>query len=91
MILCKLTKSKYVLHFISLIVVINTSCCYAVGADYQLGAARVFIREALHRGLERARADKLRAAATKLQAHVRGYLARSGFVHSATRLLVKSL
>ncbi|XP_026324836.1 unconventional myosin-XV isoform X2 [Hyposmocoma kahamanoa] len=51
----------------------------AVGADYQLGAARVFIREALHRGLERARADKLRAAATKLQAHVRGYLARKRY------------
>ncbi|XP_047023810.1 unconventional myosin-XV [Helicoverpa zea] len=51
----------------------------AVGADYQLGAARVFIREALHRALERARADKLRAAATKLQAHFRGYLARKRY------------
>ncbi|XP_059051494.1 unconventional myosin-XV [Achroia grisella] len=51
----------------------------AVGADYQLGAARVFIREALHRALERSRADKLRAAATKLQAHVRGYLARKQY------------
>lgn len=49
---------------------------FSVGADYQLGAARVFIREALHRALERARADKLRAAATVLQAQVRGYLAR---------------
>ncbi|KAG7302890.1 hypothetical protein JYU34_012876 [Plutella xylostella] len=48
----------------------------AAGADYQLGAARVFIREALHFALERARADKLRAAATKLQAHVRGHLTR---------------
>ncbi|XP_049869603.1 unconventional myosin-XV [Pectinophora gossypiella] len=51
----------------------------AVGADYQLGAARVFIREALHRALERARADKLRAAATKLQAQIRGYLARKRY------------
>ncbi|KAG6448965.1 hypothetical protein O3G_MSEX005802 [Manduca sexta] len=51
----------------------------AVGADYQLGAARVFIREALHRALERARGDKLRAAATILQAHVRGYLARKHY------------
>uniref|UniRef100_A0A2A4K5C9 Unconventional myosin-XV n=1 Tax=Heliothis virescens TaxID=7102 RepID=A0A2A4K5C9_HELVI len=51
----------------------------AVGADYQLGAARVFIREALHRALERSRADKLRAAATKLQAHFRGYLARKRY------------
>lgn len=49
---------------------------FLVGADYQLGAARVFIREALHRALERTRADKLRAAATKLQAEIRGYLAR---------------
>lgn len=48
----------------------------SVGADYQLGAARAFIREALHRALERARADTLRAAATRLQAHVRGFLAR---------------
>lgn len=47
-----------------------------MGADFQLGAARVFVREALHRALERARADKLRAAATLLQARMRGYLAR---------------
>ncbi|CAG4975497.1 unnamed protein product [Colias eurytheme] len=61
----------------------------AVGADFQLGAARVFIREALHRALERARADKLRAAATTLQAHVRGYLARKRYHqmrHSAIRI-----
>lgn len=51
------------------------------GADYQLGAARVFLREALHRGLERARGDKLRAAATTLQAHFRGYLARYGIIN----------
>ncbi|CAB3253169.1 unnamed protein product [Arctia plantaginis] len=51
----------------------------AAGADYQLGAARVFLREALHRGLERARGDKLRAAATTLQAHFRGYLARKHY------------
>ncbi|KPJ12680.1 Myosin-XV [Papilio machaon] len=50
------------------------------GADYQLGAARVFVREALHRALERARADKLRAAATTLQAHIRGYLTRNFFI-----------
>ncbi|KPI93117.1 Myosin-XV [Papilio xuthus] len=51
----------------------------AAGADYQLGAARVFVREALHRALERARADKLRAAATTLQAYIRGYLARKRY------------
>ncbi|KAJ2939726.1 hypothetical protein O0L34_g17919 [Tuta absoluta] len=51
----------------------------AVGADYQLGAARVFIREALYRALERSRADKLRAAATKLQSHIRGYLTRKRY------------
>ncbi|OWR53588.1 myosin xv [Danaus plexippus plexippus] len=51
----------------------------AVGADFQLGAARVFVREALHRALERARADKLRAAATILQARIRGYLARKRY------------
>lgn len=59
----------------------------SVGADYQLGAARVFIREALHRALERARADKLRAAATKLQAHFRGYLARYGLYYNLPFLL----
>ncbi|CAF4869828.1 unnamed protein product [Pieris macdunnoughi] len=61
----------------------------AVGADFQLGAARVFIREALHRALERARADKLRAAATKLQAQIRGFLARKRYYqlrHSAVRI-----
>ncbi|XP_063618998.1 unconventional myosin-XV [Cydia splendana] len=51
----------------------------AGGADYQLGAARVFLREALHRALERARADKLRAAATALQARARGFLARKRY------------
>ncbi|XP_073944850.1 unconventional myosin-XV-like [Choristoneura fumiferana] len=55
----------------------------AAGADYQLGAARVFLREALHRALERARADKLRAAATTLQAHARGFLARHVIVIKA--------
>ncbi|CAH2231979.1 jg4040 [Pararge aegeria aegeria] len=61
----------------------------AVGADFQLGAARVFVREALHRALERARADKLRAAATLLQAGIRGYLARKQYYqmrHSAIRI-----
>ncbi|CAG4937205.1 unnamed protein product [Parnassius apollo] len=61
----------------------------AVGADFQLGAARVFVREALHRALERARADKLRAAATALQAHLRGYLARKRYTQmreSAVRI-----
>ncbi|KAL4710295.1 hypothetical protein ACJJTC_011549, partial [Scirpophaga incertulas] len=61
----------------------------AVGADYQLGAARAFLREALHRALERARADKLRAAATRLQAHVRGYLTRKRYKqlrYAATRV-----
>lgn len=51
----------------------------AAGSDYQLGAARVFIRESLHRALERTRAERLRTAVTKLQANVRGYLARKRY------------
>uniref|UniRef100_W4VR33 Putative myosin class ii heavy chain n=1 Tax=Corethrella appendiculata TaxID=1370023 RepID=W4VR33_9DIPT len=46
------------------------------GPDFQLGATRVFLREALHRDLEGSRADRLRNAAVVIQKHVRGMLQR---------------
>uniref|UniRef100_A0A182K4S7 Myosin motor domain-containing protein n=1 Tax=Anopheles christyi TaxID=43041 RepID=A0A182K4S7_9DIPT len=46
------------------------------GPDFQLGATRVFLREALHRTLEASRADRLRVAAVTIQRTVRGMLAR---------------
>ncbi|XP_053672454.1 unconventional myosin-XV [Anopheles nili] len=46
------------------------------GPDFQLGATRVFLREALHRALEASRADRLRLAAVTIQRNVRGMLAR---------------
>ncbi|XP_061508752.1 unconventional myosin-XV isoform X2 [Anopheles gambiae] len=46
------------------------------GPDFQLGATRVFLREALHRTLEASRADRLRLAAVTIQRTVRGMLAR---------------
>ncbi|XP_058458630.1 unconventional myosin-XV isoform X2 [Malaya genurostris] len=46
------------------------------GPDFQLGATRVFLREALHRTLEGSRSDRLRVAAITIQKHVRGMLAR---------------
>ncbi|XP_050093030.1 unconventional myosin-XV [Anopheles aquasalis] len=46
------------------------------GPDFQLGATRVFLREALHRTLEASRADRLRVAAVTIQRNVRGMLAR---------------
>ncbi|ALC48392.1 CG40155, partial [Drosophila busckii] len=46
------------------------------GPDYQLGATRVFLREALHRALESARTERLRLAALHIQRHVRGMLVR---------------
>ncbi|GAB0087709.1 unconventional myosin-XV [Sergentomyia squamirostris] len=46
------------------------------GPDFQLGATRVFLREALHRILESGRSERLRNAAVVVQKHVRGMLAR---------------
>lgn len=46
------------------------------GPDFQLGATRVFLREALHRTLETSRAERLRKAAIVIQRNVRGMLAR---------------
>lgn len=46
------------------------------GPDFQLGATRVFLREALHRTLEGGRSDRLRKAAVAIQKNVRGMLAR---------------
>ncbi|XP_067635341.1 unconventional myosin-XV [Eurosta solidaginis] len=46
------------------------------GPDYQLGATRVFLREALHRMLESGRSDRLKAAAVVIQKNVRGMLVR---------------
>ncbi|XP_058837161.1 unconventional myosin-XV [Topomyia yanbarensis] len=46
------------------------------GPDFQLGATRVFLREALHRTLEASRSDRLRMAAITIQKNVRGMLAR---------------
>lgn len=48
----------------------------ATGPDYQLGATRVFLREALHRMLENSRADCQKKAAVTIQKHVRGMLLR---------------
>lgn len=46
------------------------------GPDFQLGATRVFLREALHRVLESSRSDRLRNAAVVIQKHARGMLTR---------------
>lgn len=46
------------------------------GPDFQLGATRVFLREALHRILEASRSDRLRMAAIIIQKNVRGMLSR---------------
>lgn len=46
------------------------------GADFQLGATRVFLREALHRNLEGGRSERLRRAAVVIQKNVRAMLAR---------------
>lgn len=46
------------------------------GPDFQLGATRVFLREALHRTLEGGRSDRHREAAVVIQKNVRGMLAR---------------
>lgn len=49
------------------------------GPDYQLGASRVFLREALKRQLEIARNDVLKNATLVIQKHMRGYLTRKNF------------
>ncbi|XP_014089710.3 unconventional myosin-XV [Bactrocera oleae] len=46
------------------------------GPDFQLGATRVFLREALHRMLESGRSDRLKSAAIIIQKNVRGMLVR---------------
>lgn len=46
------------------------------GPDFQLGATRVFLREAQHRQLESSRSERLRKAAIIIQRNVRGMLAR---------------
>ena len=46
------------------------------GPDYQLGATRVFLREAQHRTLESSRSERLRNAAIVIQRNVRGMLSR---------------
>lgn len=46
------------------------------GPDFQLGATRVFLREALHRILENSRADRLKNAAVVIQKNVRAMLTR---------------
>ncbi|XP_062707917.1 unconventional myosin-XV [Aedes albopictus] len=46
------------------------------GPDFQLGATRVFLREALHRTLEASRSERLRIAAVTIQKNVRGMLSR---------------
>uniref|UniRef100_W8AVX6 Unconventional myosin-XV n=1 Tax=Ceratitis capitata TaxID=7213 RepID=W8AVX6_CERCA len=46
------------------------------GPDFQLGATRVFLREALHRILESGRSDRLKSAAVIIQKSVRGMLVR---------------
>ncbi|EDV95387.1 GH17916 [Drosophila grimshawi] len=59
------------------------------GPDYQLGATRVFLREALHRALESGRTERLRQAAVHIQRHVRGMLVRRQLTRrqaAATRL-----
>lgn len=46
------------------------------GPDFQLGATRVFLREAQHRALESGRSERLRTAAVIIQRHVRGMMTR---------------
>lgn len=46
------------------------------GPDFQLGATRVFLREALHRLLENGRADRLKNAAIVIQKNVRAMLTK---------------
>uniref|UniRef100_UPI00358EF764 unconventional myosin-X-like isoform X2 n=1 Tax=Myxine glutinosa TaxID=7769 RepID=UPI00358EF764 len=49
------------------------------GCQWQLGKSKVFLREPLERQLEQARHLVLEKAATVIQAHVLGYLARTRF------------
>ncbi|XP_037913894.1 unconventional myosin-XV isoform X1 [Hermetia illucens] len=46
------------------------------GPDFQLGATRVFLREALHRALEGGRSERLRNAAIIIQRNVKRVLAQ---------------
>lgn len=46
------------------------------GPDFQLGATRVFLREALHRMLETSRAERQKRAAVVIQRNVRAMLAK---------------
>lgn len=62
------------------------------GPDYQLGATRVFLREALHRMLESSRSDRLKTSAIVIQKHVRGMLVRRQLARkqrAATRIQAK--
>ncbi|XP_037809437.1 unconventional myosin-XV [Lucilia sericata] len=62
------------------------------GPDYQLGATRVFLREALHRMLESGRSDRLKTSAVVIQKHVRGMLVRRQLARkkkAATRIQTK--
>lgn len=62
------------------------------GPDYQLGATRVFLREALHRMLESGRSDRLKTSAVVIQKHVRGMLVRRQLARkkrAATRIQAK--
>lgn len=52
----------------------------AEGPDFQLGATRVFLREALHRMLENGRADRLKNAAVVIQKNVRAMLTKRKMV-----------
>lgn len=60
----------------------------AEGPDFQLGATRVFLREALHRMLENSRSDRLKNAAVAIQKHVRGMLVRKR-IQRQKRAIVK--
>lgn len=48
-------------------------------AGYQLGTSKVFLRAGQMAMLDKQRTDKLTAAATVLQRHARGWLARNHF------------
>lgn len=60
----------------------NSAATGTAGPDYQLGATRVFLREALERQLEISRGEQLRDAALVLQKNIRGFLARKRFVNA---------
>nr|XP_033800031.1 unconventional myosin-X-like [Geotrypetes seraphini] len=53
--------------------------CDSDNQEWQLGKTKVFLKEALEKNLEKARAAEFQKAAVIIQAHVLGYMARKNY------------